>query len=1427
MANLIGYKNRLWKIIHDFTCTQTDQPFTVDKGTYLFICKGGVGGYIAGGNASITPYGGVSYGIIDVTQQTTFHAVVGGNGGNGQGGISGDGGFNGGSPGGIAYSTNYMYGCGGGGASDIRLLPYDPNEYPTYDNANNFVQPVNPITTLHDTNNVEYKRLEYIQHTGGWDVYGNSGYACFLTDYTPNMNTKVVYDGVVFSKLANNTSWVGLFGSRIRYNQSGVGPGTVTGGFEFFAKAYTEGQIMYSRYNERETSASFVYDQRVTIVSHDTSVKWYVGDKEKGSITLEQSIRTDDCSIMAIWAIYDASFSGVVDAVPCTQLYSFKIYEVDSITGVETLVREYVPCERSSDNKVGLFETVSSTFNEGVNVDDTHVLRGEYVRSHPSIDSRIMVAGGGGGDTIISTDTHFHGLNCGGGVNGGFVHGVGSQYEPNDRRQANQTCGYSLAYATKSTKRNTQRTWSAEGAGGGGGGWYSGYISKTLTTDSDRLAMVGGGGSGYVLTEDSYKPDGYNPDAKYYFRDVFMCQAQSTTGQIIIAELVNGYNTGDVIEFPCVGESTSLTMLPGEYKMQCYGGDGGYRYKPVNSSRGGYSEGIMELKKTSTAFVHVGGSSHPRWNYAGQSAKDTHEQAIINVPTLSYNGGGVPYTNSDDLVILTGGGATDIRFEVDDMYHRAIVAGGSGSEGSSDTNATLGGVGGGDSGGYASGGNGSNNGPGTQTSAPSSSSATVAGSFGSGGCSYHVDSSYGGAGGGGWYGGSGTSDTTSTSMGGAGGSGYVLTEDSYKPDGYGLDENFYMRDAFTSSGGNNLARFQTKAIIEVINIQTGVLCRDSQGYKHYDSENNTWVLITPQPTTLTKAVFDQYQNSYMGSDVGLEDQYTLYVYDGNHSITEANMFVTPIRQTISCKMDMNKMISNIDVDTDQYDTSEFEVSVLPSERIDDKTLINIGIDKLSNDPNTTFRLYSADIQARGNTGAHKYINPDGKRDYYTLDRDTGEVVHDRRKFEYRDPEDYRDASGQIMTAQWLLPVGNGGRLPVKYRNDIIDAGVTQIYGTCSYEYNRTIYIGMCVRFLNDSSNVYLIIKGLNFMNGSVTELARIPWSNINNSYNLNGMIVDDGYYWLIHTMNQDIRYLTRIDRRTLEIVRTPSNLPYVISCYAKMKYYDEDHIVIVSRNGLGLYGKTENTWSMICSWSTDNSFRDFCVGNRLVVMTRSSSNKITVYDKETGLVSDITLSTSGNTHICYNGNGTFYITQPTYTYTFDEETQTITKSYVMSIVTNPIYANYVNGAVFILQGNDNRIIVYRPEVNNYITIYMPWSVPELGVSSGTTFYGTYIPCSSHGYFFLLYNTLCIVNYTGAAKYNMGYKYNRYVAYYNASNIDNLTYNDAFVTVHDAYVELHDGYLSYTLGSYNTNHVASIDINKADYKAFHNISFSTT
>lgn len=128
--------------------------------------------------------------------------------------------------------------------------------------------------------------------------------------------------------------------------------------------------------------------------------------------------------------------------------------------------------------------------------------------------SRIIVAGGGGG--MQSTYDTSRPISYGGGHEG--YNGIDSN--------ANFSGGGSQFQGGAS--RDTEEYHSSFGKGGyggygvgGGGGWYGGAGS--------RYNGAAGGGSGYALTKDSYKPAGYTPTSKYYLSDIVMTTGGNTT----------------------------------------------------------------------------------------------------------------------------------------------------------------------------------------------------------------------------------------------------------------------------------------------------------------------------------------------------------------------------------------------------------------------------------------------------------------------------------------------------------------------------------------------------------------------------------------------------------------------------------------------------------------------------------------------------------------------------------------------------------------------------------------------------------------------------------------------------------------------------------------------------------------------------------
>ena len=127
MSTLLNYHDKLWKPYKSFKYTGEPQEFTLEPGTYLMECNGAR----PEGNALSDPrmqYGGKALGVITLDEEQTFYAYVGGNGhAPANASELGTGGWNGGGYGApcqykfITASANYYWGCGGGGASDIRL----------------------------------------------------------------------------------------------------------------------------------------------------------------------------------------------------------------------------------------------------------------------------------------------------------------------------------------------------------------------------------------------------------------------------------------------------------------------------------------------------------------------------------------------------------------------------------------------------------------------------------------------------------------------------------------------------------------------------------------------------------------------------------------------------------------------------------------------------------------------------------------------------------------------------------------------------------------------------------------------------------------------------------------------------------------------------------------------------------------------------------------------------------------------------------------------------------------------------------------------------------------------------------------------------------------------------------------------------------
>ncbi len=315
--------------------------------------------------------------------------------------------------------------------------------------------------------------------------------------------------------------------------------------------------------------------------------------------------------------------------------------------------------------------------------------------------------------------------------------------------------------------------------------WSSG--SYPMRVDFDNNKIAGSCWFDEVMIIDLTATWGSGSEPTKAWCDTNLPFVSGTVSLAVLPSLSNG----DIVNFPYSGSVVGINLPKGQFKLEAWGAQGGYRSSSTYGGKGGYSVGTITTTKARVAFVRAGG--------AGNTGKTSG----------GFNGGGRRNTYNG------GGGGSDVRLGSDSLYARVIVAGGGGSDGSS---ARTGGAGGGTAGQANQGsGFGTNNGPGNTTYSGSSSSTTVTsqstgttslsdiyGGFGFGGNGCYRSSGYGGAGGGGWYGGSGTYPDGSgdDDKSGSGGSGYVYTAStaSQYPSGCLLTTDDYLSDATTTLG---------------------------------------------------------------------------------------------------------------------------------------------------------------------------------------------------------------------------------------------------------------------------------------------------------------------------------------------------------------------------------------------------------------------------------------------------------------------------------------------------------------------------------------------------------------------------------------------------------------------------------------------------
>lgn len=1327
MGNIYGYGNQLWKPIHEFEYTGDLREFTLNPGKYLLMCYGAHGGEGVG-YPGVVNYGGAAYGVLDLKKRTTFYAAVGGNGENYKEYGFGRGGYNGGGNGGDAYPKYPKGGPGGGGASDIRL-------------SNDMSGISGPVLKPEFRNLPEgYQPTEYVRSMGN---------AHINTGVIPKVGMTIIID-FWYDSYSSDKWFAGA-------TENGFGKG-IEGGY-YTGGLYTS---MGFSYEPKNVNTRFIATAVISKVSNECdNTELYVFARNKGGEG-PMSHSNGRC-------------------------YRVTIKKTDT----DEIMNDFIPCYKIDDGTVGMYDLVGQKFIAGGTI-----LPGETLVAGPDIDrydspvakslyTRIIVAGGGGGGNnssapSVTSTNNINYAGYGGGVYGGYV--SSNEQDPYNNKYASQEEGYSFGTGMTATSKTSDNSYGSEGAGGGGGGWYGGYAS-----DGPNLAysaVNGGGGSGYVLTTESYKPEHYMEGWEdYCLTDTFMDSIGEEEAKIIVCAHVDIFSDGDTLIFPCVKRTEKITLPQGKYMLKCWGGNGGPRFLIESSARGGYAEGLLTLSEAVDVFVTVGGS--------GISPGDYASFASIYRPTTAFNGGG----QAGDLTSIKstfGGGASDIRIIDDDLYSRVIVAGGAGGHGSAESSGNrFGGEGGGEMGGTAPSGNSvASPGPGTQTESPITTNATyetINGSFGQGGNGYFRSSGYGGAGGGGWYGGSGTAPDGSgdNDRGGHGGSGYVLTKDSNKPVGYKLDERFYLTDTTLKTGGNNLIPIgKTKIEIDVLESAfVNVLCKDDEGIKYFNTDEGLWVLCPIQKLTID--AFEKYGVPNVKNDIGLLDSYEVYIYEANDKIGSIDFYVVPTTQKINVIRYTPLTISQLIADVDIYDDFvRFEVS---SKRrgVAENARIELTITANMTDiPSTNPRMYC--VQAYTNGGV------------------SGQEPNPREK-----TLDHID----------LLPVGIGNKMPSRYKPYLGggyingDEAIETITTAVSCERNRSIYSAVLC-----NNKVHRFVK-LNLVTNKSTLIKDIPKSSIN-TY-IGDILVDDNYIYITSSDNNGQRTLWRTsldpEDTSVNSYSPGTSSDYNFNAFGKMEWYNSHTIIINYKRGFMLFDTETTSWTLMASPSMNNARADMAIGKKYAItIYQGNSTDMWMCELETntwlGSNADYGISWPSSQACCCYADGKFYITIQNYLYIIDEETMTLDDTIVTPYsATNPRSITYGGGVLYITIQNSSTLYLYDISSKRFSTAYLPFTIGTFTAN------GWCRPISFRGYFFIPNMRMYVINFVEYAKYNLGYKYDRLLFVTDKEHEPDYEYDERFVTFMDSNMIVHPGFISKDAEEYDVqNHISRVIMDKSQY-----------
>lgn len=537
--------------VMNFDYTGSVQTTTLTPGTYKLECWGAEGGIGNGGTGGL---GGYSKGELLVTQNLTLYMYIGSKGYSKVETVV----FNGG---GLAEASSSYNSGSGGGATDISL------KKDSWDSTNHF-----------------YSRLIVAGGGGGGAGASGSGYNGAYGGGEVGGGVSIshsAYDTVSggtqttagMSSATNTGLTGGSFGKGGTYqgggDESGGGGGggwygggagnygtAGAGGSGYVytsstAKNYPSGCLLNSSYylsnaqtiagnqsfpsptGGTETGHSgngYVRITKLTNIIYLTHAKNDIMDfNYTGSVqskTLKPGTYTIEC-----WGGQGGTYSGCIGG--------YGGYSKGTITLTKTTtVYVSVGGAGSSSSTAAGFNgggTGISSGRGGGGATDVRI-------GQNSLYSRVIVAGGGGGAGVTSANANPCG--CGGGEYGGdgYYNDTSGSYTAGQNRcggSASQTAG-GITWST-----GTQATFGQGGnasgysCGGGGGGWYGG--GGAYDSDSDSDGRWGGGGSGYVYTSSTAKnyPNGCLLNSTHY-----LTNAQTIAGNTFFTSPTGSAETG-------------------------------------------------------------------------------------------------------------------------------------------------------------------------------------------------------------------------------------------------------------------------------------------------------------------------------------------------------------------------------------------------------------------------------------------------------------------------------------------------------------------------------------------------------------------------------------------------------------------------------------------------------------------------------------------------------------------------------------------------------------------------------------------------------------------------------------------------------------------------------------------------------------------